>query len=81
MKFGPNVKKLVIRKMSRDMIPDGGGFVEGLNALQGDLAGASREATKWVAHAIDIVKRTSDNPFGDDDEAIAEEILRRMEQA
>ncbi len=79
MKLGPNVKKLIIRKMSHDMVPDGGGFVDGLQALQGDLAERGRKASAWVEQAIDAVKLATDNPYGDDDERIAEKILREIE--
>lgn len=61
------------------MIPDGGGFADGVKALQGDLAARGREASAWVEQQIKAVKLAPDNPYGDDDERIAEEILRGIE--
>lgn len=74
-----NVQKLVIQKMTRDAIPDGGGFLDGLKFLQGDLGKAAREAQAWVDEAIAAVKAAPNNPYGDDDEAIAGEILRQID--
>jgi len=80
--MGPNVKKLITHKMSRDAIPDGGGFADGLSFLSNPerMAKAARAATEWVEHAIAIVKTAPDNPYGDDDEAIAGEILRQIDE-
>jgi hypothetical protein len=39
----------------------------------------AREATAWVEQALAAVKSARDNPYGDDDEAIAGEILRQVE--
>jgi hypothetical protein len=79
--MGPNVKKLIIRKMSKDAIPDGGGFEDGLAFLmnQDALTKTARHATEWVQKAIDAVKAAPDNPYGDDDEMIAEAILDEIE--
>lgn len=76
--MGPNVKKLIITKMARDMVPDGGGLADGINALQ-DTTTYARTATKWVHCVIQEVKDARNNPYGDDDEAIAAEILRLVE--
>jgi hypothetical protein len=76
--MGPNVKSLVIRKMSYGAIPDGGGLMDGIKFLRGDLTKSARKAQEWVDEAIATVKTAPDNPFGDD-EAIAGEILRQIE--
>ncbi|KKL17574.1 hypothetical protein LCGC14_2484200 [marine sediment metagenome] len=80
MQQGPNVKKLIIRKMSKDMVPDGGGLPDALVALAtpGNLSKVAGEATKWVEAAIAVVKTAPDNPYGDDDEAIAEAVLKGL---
>lgn len=79
MTMGPNVKALIIRKMSHDMVPDGGGFADGMRALtDGSIGSRAQDATAWVKDQIDAVKRVPDNTAGDDDEAIAGEIFRQM---
>lgn len=77
---GPNVKKLIIRRMSMLMIPSGGGLVDGLQALSSkeSILGFTQEAIKWVEEALEVVKTAPDNPYGDDNEAIAGEILQQL---
>jgi hypothetical protein len=79
--MGPNEKKLITMKMSKIMIPDGGGVLDGFNALTNPtrLGEIAKEATEWVKQAMEVVKSASDNPYGDDNEAIAAEVLRRIE--
>jgi len=80
---GPNFKKLVIRKMARDAVPDGGGFADGLRFLSSPkgIASAVKRATEWVQQAINAVKAAPDNSFGNNDEAIANEILRQLDDS
>lgn len=81
--LGPNVKKLIVHKMSLLMVPPGcgNGLQTALAALTkpGNLVAVAREATQWVEAAIAVVKTAPDNPYGDDDEAIAETILQGVE--
>lgn len=83
---GPNVKKLIIRKMSLLMVPastpKGKGMEMAVNALRkpGNIGATAREATAWVEAALEAVRSAPDNPYGDDDEAIAGEILRQIEE-
>ena len=76
---GPNVKKLIVHKMSLLMVPPAGGLAEtvALMAKPGGIGGAAKEATVWVEQAIAAAKAAPGNPYGDDDEAIAGEILRQ----
>lgn len=80
--MGPNVKKLVIYKVSRDAIPDGGGVAAGIAFLSDKkmIADGFRNATEWVDNAIAVVRLAAEpNPWKNaDDESIAEEILRRV---
>jgi len=82
---GPNVKKLIAHKMSLLMIPvdtpAGQGLATGIAALAkpGNIASVCREATDWVNQALAVVKTAPDNPFNDDEE-IAGEILRQIEE-
>jgi hypothetical protein len=82
MPQGHNVKKLICHKMALLMIPSGAGFLEGLQALTtpGNVGKLAREATAWVEQAIAVVKSAPDNPYGNDDEAIAGEVLRQIEE-
>lgn len=78
---GPNVRRLITYKMSGLAVPAGGGLTDALALFTepGRLGRVAREATAWVEEAIAVVKTAPDNPFGDDDEAIAGELLARLE--
>lgn len=84
MTQGPNVRKLICHKIAVIAIPAGTkhGLADGVNFLRDRdrIANAAREATGWVNEAIELVKRSPGNEFGDDDEAIAGEILRQIEK-
>ena len=82
--FGPNVRELLILKISRDAIPDGGGLADGIEFF----ANAEKRkeimsgAIEFVKAAICAVREAPNpNPFRDaDDEAIAGELVRRAKQ-
>lgn len=78
--MGPNVKRLIAHKMAADAIPAGSGMAAGLRFLSSaeSIRNGCRAATAWVQDAIAAVKAAPDNPHGNDDEAIAAEILRRI---
>ena len=80
--MGPNVKKLVTHKASLDAVPAGSGLGGALSVLTtpGRLQQVLRDAAEWVNQAIAVVKTAPDNPYGNDDEAIAGEILRQLEE-
>lgn len=80
--MGPNVKRLIVRRMSQLMVPAGAALAAGIRELTtpGNIAKRCREATAWVEEAIDVVKTAPDNPYGNDDEAIAGEILKQIEK-
>jgi hypothetical protein len=84
VKQGPNVRSLIVRKMSLLMIPVGSKepLETGIRALMepGRIGAVAREATDWVMAAIAVVKTAPDNPYGDDDEAIAGRILADIEE-
>ena len=84
MSQGPNVKKLIARKMSIDAIPDGGGILAGVEFLSDKtriIAGA-KIATAWVEEAIKVTRLAAEpNPWKTaDDETIAGEILSQIEK-
>jgi len=83
--IGPNVKRLIVRKMSLLAIPAGSGkdsLARGLDMLtnRGKFSSVAAEASAWVQAAIATMKTAPDNPYGDDDEAIAGAILAGIEQ-
>lgn len=83
--IGPNVKRLISRKMAILAIPVGSGkdsFNRGLDVLmnRGKFASVAAEASDWVRQAIATMKTAPDNPYGDDDEAIAGAILKGIEE-
>lgn len=81
-KAGPNVRKLIVRKMSLDAVPARGGLISALQFLSSKdrIMDGFRTAAAWTYEAIDAVKATPDNPYGDDDEAIAAAILTKIEE-
>jgi len=76
---GPQVKQLIFARMSVLAIPEqtDNPLRAGFDAIMtpGRLAHYAREATAWVEAALALVKSRPDNPYGDDDEAIAARIL------
>jgi hypothetical protein len=82
-RVGPNVKRLLIIKMSRDAIPDGGGFADGVKFLSSkeSIMSGYKSAEQWTKDAIQAVRNACDpNPFREaDNETIAGEILRKLE--
>ncbi|HWF06206.1 MAG TPA: hypothetical protein VHA06_21135 [Candidatus Angelobacter sp.] len=82
-RLGPNVKSLILRKMSIDAIPKGGGFADALAFLttEGAMAAGFKAAREWTETAIRVLRLAAEpNPWKDaDDETIAAEILQRIE--
>jgi hypothetical protein len=81
--LGPNVKRLVIRRASLILVPEGCQPIAAAASavLNGPgLLEAFAAARLWVTKAIAAVKSAPDNPYGDDDEAIAGAILAKMRE-
>lgn len=83
--IGPNVRRLIARKAALLAIPVGSGtssFDKGLGVLldRDKLTSTVNEASAWVQAAIDVMKTAPDNPYGDNDEAIAGAILKGIEE-
>lgn len=74
--IGPNLKKLIIRKMSKDAIPDGGGFADGIDFLRGDIGAAFRKAE---AEIRPMLQQAVDAGFGGTIEDAAAEVLRQID--
>ena len=79
---GPNVRRLIAERASQLLTAGPGGGLGGAIACMlrpGNLVAVTREATEWVMLAIKAVRKAPDSTWTDD-EAIAGEILRRIEE-
>ena len=78
---GPNVKKLIVRRMTVLAIPEGGGLEDGLAFLMDTnrMVKVAKEATNWVFMMIDYVKKAPDYD-GETDEEIAAAVLAKVEE-
>jgi hypothetical protein len=80
--MGPNARKLLTIRMAQLAVPVGGGFADGAKFFT-DTEHRKKivaEATDWTKQAIALVKTAPDNPYGDDDEAIAGMVLQKLEE-
>ena len=79
-----NVNKLIAYKVAIDAIPAGGGVAAGVAFLsdRARIVSSLRQSYAWVKEVIKLVKEAAEpNPWKvADDEAIAGEILRRIEE-
>jgi hypothetical protein len=82
---GPNVRKLIVRRMSSQAIPPGGGLADAVKFLSSKdtIIGGARAATEWVKLAIAAVRQAAEpNQFKSaNDEEIAAEILRQISES
>jgi hypothetical protein len=79
-----NVNRLIIHKISIDAIPIRGDFMDGIKFLadKDRIIRSTHNAKEWVKLAIDVVRSAAEpNEWKEaDDEVIAGEILRRIEE-
>jgi hypothetical protein len=84
MTQGPNIRKLIARKMSLLMVPPGtqAGLATAMTALTrpGNIVKVAREATEWVKAAIKAIQLSPGGEAFGDDEAIAGRILAEVEK-
>ena len=78
------MRKLIFHKMSLDAIPKGGGIADGIKFLsdRNGMVKSLHAADQWVIGAIAAIRNAGEpNPWKDQtDEAIAGEILRKIEE-
>jgi hypothetical protein len=81
-KHGPNVAKLIIKFIVREAVPPGGGLASGLEFFSNPERRKQvlKSAEAKTIQAIQLIKSAPDNPFGDDDEQIAGELLSQIEK-
>lgn len=79
--LGPNMKRLLAFCLAKEAIPAGGGMKDALDFFsKTDHRRAVIEKAMQTCDAcINAAKRAHDNPYGDDEEAIAAAILGRLE--
>jgi len=80
--IGPNVKRLIAMKIAREAIPPGGGFSSGLEFLldKERVKKTFEESKLWVKEKINEIKSSPNNPYGNDDESIAEAIIKKIDE-
>lgn len=84
-KIGANMRRLISYKAAQNTNPDGGGIGGAMNALSsalqtpGHMAEIFSDAQKWADEAVNVIRALPDNPYGDDEEAIAGAFLEEIE--
>ena len=80
--FGPNVQRLIARKMALDAVPRGGSMDDALNFLSSkdNITQGAKTAAAWVRTACEVVRRAGEpNPWKESsDEEIAEYLLEEI---
>ena len=78
--LGPHMRSLIAQFMANLAIPPGGGLWDGVQAIMtpGKLGEHFKIAMRHAFLAVDSVKATHDNPYGNDDEVIAEAIVKQV---
>jgi len=79
-KYGTNVTKLITQFIAREAIPSGGGIASAVEFFQNpERRKQVLEAAETKAiQAIALIKTAPDNLFGNDDELIAGELLKKI---
>jgi hypothetical protein len=83
--IGPNLLKLILRKVSADAIPAGctNGLAAGVKFLSNKdaIRTAFRTAERWVRGAVQLVREAAEpNPWKNaSDEEIAAELMKQFE--
>ena len=79
---GQNMAKLILMLASRNAIPTGGCFADGVKFFT-DTEHRMRvlqQAERDADTAIQAIKTASDNPYGDDSEVIAGLLIERIQE-
>ncbi len=81
-KRSPNVAKLIIKFIALEAIPRGGGIASGIEFFINPehRKKVLESAESKAIQSINFIKSAPDNPFGDDDDVIAGELLKRIEE-
>lgn len=81
-KHGPNVTKLITKFIAREAVPPGGGLGSAVEFFsnQEHRKKVLEAAETKALQAIELIKSAPDNPYGNDDEQIAGELLKLVSQ-
>lgn len=80
--LGENVKRLFSLTFARMAVPLGSGVAGAMKVIEsGKMPSISRQAMHKVEAMLSSVKAATDNPYGNDDEVIAAELLKRLDDA
>lgn len=83
-KRGPNFMKLAFHRATVLAVPDGvkDPYTAGLEFFinQDKFKSVMKESFEFAEAAIELVKQSRDNPYGNDEEVIAGVILEQIEQ-
>lgn len=79
-KLTPRVRELLALFISLEAVPEGGSLQDGLDFLTNPERRRQgfEKAMANMGAALAAVKSAPDNPYGDDDEAIAAAIIERV---
>jgi hypothetical protein len=81
-KIGPNLKKLMVHFMAVDAIPAGGGLQAAVDLIMSPngLRDSAMRSLAQALAAVDAMRAAPDNPYGDDEEVIAGEFVKQIEE-
>ncbi len=81
-KYGPNVRILITKFIAREAVPPGGGLASAVEFLGNPERRKQvlENAEAKAIQAIQLIKSAPDNPFGDNDEQIASELLSKIQE-
>lgn len=80
MKHGPYVTRLMMRCVAREAVPKGGGMSDAIQFFTDEKhrKAVLQRAETAAMNMLVAVKQARDNPYGEDNEAIAEAILAKL---
>lgn len=80
--MGPNVKRLIVERMSTIIVSKGHKLHQVIGQLSDakNIQNVAKEATVWTQNAIKILRDTTGIDQSWDDEKIAGEILARLDR-
>jgi hypothetical protein len=80
--IGPNLKKLMIHFMAVDAVPPGGGLQSAVDLIMSPngLRDSAMRSLAQALAAIDAMRAAPDNPYGNDEEIIAGEFVKQIEE-
>jgi hypothetical protein len=80
--LGPNMKRLMAYAAAKESISPGGGMADALQAIAtpGRLVEITRNALAFADAAVAVMRTAPDNPYGEDEEAIAGAILAELDK-